>query len=904
MPKINQVKPSFDSFTACISKPYVTGAKHISSAIFKKYRLDDSTTQKFAIDPPLEPATYRKIPLSHRVRQLCYGLILMIPVINHIIDLAFSILHQKKSQKALSESLKLPRSNKPSPDDAFIHNLNILKTAYEAAGAQDKKLISLMAANYLNHVTPKHVTSWSNEIAKIDPHYVSPEQSSPFQEYRYHREILDQKLDYGKRFNAKLAFGNQSLFLATDTIQIQHSFAIKFSVMSMAHNSLFSTINYGSSYVVYSPIIAKAFQYHIRRHLEDNFSPKKRLADSEKMPILLDLTSFLGSIIITSGHPSKDRLFQNKFAQAKQFYYSCLTKEIKSFIAEHKELKGQNTKLLNDIINSTTCITRTEVEGVAGIKILPFGKYKTREQQFSSPLIEYMIRSGSSIGAINLRKLIPDVFVLTKDAPNLGKASQKLDITLYPNKDSLSSSFFYKRLSKLFCCDNTLSFEELQLNKVKPQYLLFGKATINLINGLFCEISQKNWLDVRENPVRNYICQTALHQIFVHFCNAEKYYIENKFDFFMQEIEIINAEIQKLLTLFSPFNPSDFDAIIKKQLIQGTIPTSLQENAKAGIGRSATNVFACITACAKEMSSQFTSVYAEESYFEQSWFMQQKFDVYLADPSRKKLNLYHAQFNPNVNVGSELISYKRHDIAHDLRVIFANNCNADNFTAAIDVTIDDFSSKNIHDLLNEFKKEINEGKINFVFFSSGQKFNTLGMDNYYGSSFFMVNNSASKWGCFQKLFSHPCYQTDRLSYNFFCLSSKYCCDALSSYRKLIFKNTRSILDRIPQRLHATAKEQKPFRVNLADKDMLPAFIDIKVLSPPQDQHNQASRIQQIFMKIFVKRKIPVYQRGSFGFFHCNFAVFGHCDDKVRTVRINPGVNSDDIPAFMEFFASI
>lgn len=904
MPVINHSRSNLEYVTTLILRPYVNGANHISYAIFQKYRLDSPPVQKFVIDPPLEAARYIKIPLLNRVSLLCYGLILMIPVINHIIDLSVTIFHQLRSPKGLSATLKLPSSIKPSPDDAFIHNLKILQTAYEAASMQDKKLISHMAANYLNHVTPKHVTSWSKELAKFDPHYVSPEQSSPFQEYRYHRELLDQKLDYGKRFNAKLGFGNQSLFLATDTSHIDHTFGIKFTVLSMAHSSLFSFFNLDSPSFTYPPIITKAFQYHIRKHLEDNFNIKKQVSNSEKTPILLDLTAFLGNSIITSGHATKARLFQNKYAHAKQFYHFTLMKEIKSFIAENPTLKLKDTKLFEEIINSTTCITRTEVDGVAGIKILPFGRYKTREQQFSSPLIEYMIRSGSSIGAINLRKLIPDVFSQTKEAPNLGNATQKLDITFYPSKDSLTSSLFYKRLTKLFSSDKTLSFQELQLNAVKPQYLIFGKATINLIDGLFSEISQKSWLDVKANPIRNYICQTALHQIFIHFCNAEKYYLESKFDFFMQEIEIIHAEIQKLLTLFTPFNPSDYDAIMKKQLLEGTIPTSLQESVKAGIGRSATNVFAGITACAKEMKSQFTSAYAEESYFEQSSFMHQKLDDYLANPKGKKLDLYHAQFNPNVNVGSELISYKKHDIAQDLRAIFSRNFNADNFTAAIDVTIDDYNSKNIHDLLDEFKKEINDGKINFIFFSSGQKFNTLGMDNYYGSSFFMVNNNQSKWACFQKLFSHPCYKTDSLSYNFFCLSSKYCADALSNYRKLIFKNTRTILDLIPKRLHACAHDQKSLRANLAAKDMLPAFIDIKVAALPQNQHQQAFRIQQIFMKTFVKRKIPVYQRGSFGFFHCNFAVFGHCDDKVRTIRINPGVNSDDIPGFMEFFASI
>jgi hypothetical protein len=903
MTRISSFYTQAKRLSFCFLEPYRDGCQKISYALFRKYAPLVPQPSKLSIDPQSHIYTQNKIPLKQRVSQFCYGLALLLPFINHIITLAIRYFSKESAQEKVTSARDLLMNKFYNSEIAFNINLSLLHSAYEKATPEDKKLISWMSSNYLNHITPKHLASWIKELKKYDSSYVSPEQSSPFQEYRYHREILDQKLDYGKRFNAKLALGNQSLFLATDTKHINHVFPAKFKVINIGRKLSILSNYYPKELTLELEKIKLKLEF--KTYLKTHFKSLKDLNPSNLTPIILDLTEPLEKFILTNGEAKKEISFNSNFLDSKRFFHEALKKAIDSFTSKNPVFRGQDKVLYKLIQDQATCIVRTKVDEVSGIKILPFGQYDNKDKQFNSPLIEFMVHAGISIGALNLRKTIPDVFEQAKEVPFLGKDLGKTNFSIYPQKDSILSLNLFKRLETLFACGSSLSFKDLKSKThIRPHFLLFGKTTLDMIKGLLQEISKDNWNQIRNNSTKNYICQTALYQIYIHLSNAETYMRENRFDVYMQEIEIVHAEIQKLLTLFSPFAKGSFHEIMKFELSKGTIPPSLQSYVQAGVARSATNIFAGITACTKELSSNFESAHAQESYFEHSWLTKHRLEDFLNAKNDKQLDLYHAQFNPNVNVGSELTEYKKRNIANDIRDIFNKGRAGEHFTAAIDITIDEFYSSNVHELLLEFRDEIENGQINFVFFSSGQKFSTLGLDNYYGSTFFMVNNKAKKWTNFNNLLSHPCYKTDSLSENFFCLSTKYGADALSNYRKLIFENTKTILKTVPSHLLANTNRSQPLRVNKVSDDMLPAFIDLKVAALPQHQEKQAMRIQNIFLSKIMKRKVPVYQRGSFGFFHCNFAVFGHLDKKVRTIRINPGVNPDDLFAFMDFFVSI
>lgn len=74
--------------------------------------------------------------------------------------------------------------------------------------------------------------------------------------------------------------------------------------------------------------------------------------------------------------------------------------------------------------------------------------------------------------------------------------------------------------------------------------------------------------------------------------------------------------------------------------------------------------------------------------------------------------------------------YEVGDIIGEVEALLAAKPETERLTIAVDETIDYVRSEQVTRLLERFSKEIKEGKLNFVFFRSGQKFDMLGIDNY------------------------------------------------------------------------------------------------------------------------------------------------------------------------------
>ena len=335
-----------------------------------------------------------------------------------------------------------------------------------------------------------------------------------------------------------------------------------------------------------------------------------------------------------------------------------------------------------------------------------------------------------------------------------------------------------------------------------------------------------------------------------------------------------------------------------------SVPEELGNYVQAGLGKTAVNIFVGVAAAARKDGEHLHAAFGEGTYAEETMFSQTSFDYYINNPSLPKLDLYVAQFYPNVDVGSQLTEYRKQDVAANIRKLFADKRTSDPFTVAVDITIDHFESNDVKELLHQFKDEISSGKINFIFLASGQKFYTLGMDNYYGSCFYMVNNGDAKWKKFDSLFTHPIHRTDELSAQWFSLVTKYAPDSIALYRELIFENSRYILDRVPDLLRPNKNKKQTLRINNAAPDMLPCFIDLKVIVPPEKQSSIGNKILRMFYKKMSNQNIITYSRGSFGFYHQNFALFGELDQNVRTIRINPGINPKENDAIVEFFKSL
>lgn len=889
--------------------PFELGVEHLKLVFGKDQVISNLAQRKLGIEGPT--------PLSFKEKSyhVIVGISECIPVLGTIIALAELFFQKKHSDQTQLVTAKHPFA----PHQYFWHlNLALLRNAYTAATGAKKSLINFLAANYLAKIAPKHAYLIKSENNSEPDH-----QSSPIEEYRYHRECIEQRLFYGKKLNDKLAYGEKSLFILTDTLELDHLFPLKFTVIDQKKPEN-----------TWAEIIKKTCLEHISAHASTPWT--QPLIQS----LLFDVSGLIDGIQ-TDLSPEKESAFVRDFEDLKKRFEAQVLLAIEQLIIERPYLDSQRSKIQQFLNKNITCISRVQIDEARGIKLLPMGSRSSKDAQFHSPLTNFVITAGLSIGAVNLRRTADDVF---KQIPDVDYGvSKPFAAPYYETKEAFTSKRLFQRLSCLFGSrpvpqetgtfrdfssiaeelipDETrtrgrtavavsygINLDELAKRaafiETKPHIKVLGKATIELLDGLFKEIDEEKWAQIQEDPILAQIFQTSLFLVQEHLANSESYAISGNFNKFAEKIELVHAELATLLELAKPFERTAFNDIYKEKILGRSVPVKLQDCLTAGIGKTGVNIFAGVAAAAKKEGAPLRSIHSNGSYFEAAVFTSGEFDSFIANPSMPKINLYLGQFNPNVDVGSTLTEYKRRDIVADVRKLIAEDRVEDSFTVAVDITIEEFYSENSRQLLDAFQKEIREGTINFVFFSSGQKFYTLGMDNYYGGYFYAVNNQDSKWAKFNSLANHPVHEIDDLSAQWFCLATKYASDSLDSYRKLIFENSRKILDSIPDNLQPEYCPGQIIRVNRASADMTACFVDVKVIASPYPQWIISKTIEKPFHKRMAKEGILTYSRGSFGFYHQNFSTFGFLDSRARTIRLNPGINPEENAPIQAFFRSL
>jgi len=317
------------------------------------------------------------------------------------------------------------------------------------------------------------------------------------------------------------------------------------------------------------------------------------------------------------------------------------------------------------------------------------------------------------------------------------------------------------------------------------------------------------------------------------------------------------------------------------------------------------NAFAGINAAVRAMNPNAERVYGEESYFEEVMFIgknRSTKDV-LANKDIASVDLYVSEFNHNINISTEHSHYTEGEIIRDVEALLKEKPGTKHLTVALDVTIDFINSDKVKKVLTHFAKEIQEGKLNFVFFRSGQKFDMLGMDNYYGASYWTVNNGGEQWKGFDSMMRSETYKTDPLTRQWFSLVNKYAPAALDTYRGRIFENAKAILKEVPKELLPGASKDQQIRVSTVDKNMEPAFIDIKILNDHPEKTMEF--LHKKLYERFAKAGVKMHSRGSFGFYHPNFNVIPAKEDlKPRNIRINPGLNPEDNKIIVAFLKDI
>jgi hypothetical protein len=146
-------------------------------------------------------------------------------------------------------------------------------------------------------------------------------------------------------------------------------------------------------------------------------------------------------------------------------------------------------------------------------------------------------------------------------------------------------------------------------------------------------------------------------------------------------------------------------------------------------------------------------VYEKDSHFELAHFIgtEKTTPQVLQDKEIQRVDLYLTEFNHNISFDPMLEKYHAGKVIDEIEMLLKEKALTKHLTVAVDCTIDAINSARVAKLLSHFENEIKEGKLNFIFFRSGLKFDLFGMDHMYGSPYFIVNNGDPKWNGFSVL---------------------------------------------------------------------------------------------------------------------------------------------------------
>jgi hypothetical protein len=733
------------------------------------------------------------------------------------------------------------RKNPPvlNSESAWHQNLALMQEAQsKTEDLQLKNRIRFLAVNYLNKVAPI-MPSTARVMGWI--FFESAFQISPYSLYQYHRASFRFRPDIGSTINQRFALGNNSPLVLTDTGQFAHFLPLKFIVLNRENRE------------EWSALILKAMK--------------------RKTELLFDFTQDFGDTILTEGDKERENSFRAHFDQLKAEINAEI--EIMQDKALTKEFLEQNSVAISRV--------RFECrdEWIGGMKVLPLFlnlSPKNVVKAHATLLHHFVEETGVILGALRLRRLVPDAFPLTG-------ASAKSTASFLENYFESKEEFI-----------ELIDFKSLEVHSDKPHVTVLGKSFLDMLRGLLSKLDQDTWEEINQNSATRTILQAVLYRIINHLKAAEAAIEED--NQFIQAIELAHAELATLLELSLPYMPEDFSAIYLKQL--EIIPHKLWPFIKAGLGKTAETVFAEVNVAVKAQNPNSVSAWCDWFYYEHMQLLgnNQKLKSVLQDEGIDHIDLYGCTFNPSIESDYLNTNYVQHNLIADIERILQEKPNTEHLSVAIDCTNDYVNSEKLQQLLNHFEAQICEGRLNIVVFGSGQKFDMLGMDHFYGSPFYVINNGADQWKPFDKLFTEEVHTTDKLSAQWFCLLYEFAPKSVDEFRFLFFANNRHVLENIPEQLSPTNK--RSITVSKADAKAELTFIDIKVKG--LFHRVVASVLVGVSQLYAVKNKVKASIRGSFGFLHPNATLIFSSNS--TTLRLHAGILQSDNRYIIEFLHSL
>lgn len=735
---------------------------------------------------------------------------------------------------------------------AYEMNKALLTELTEKASTPSQvRQAEFLAENYLAKGAPIHMDVLNKVVPGIEEQFQVGEKCL----YHYHRTGFVDTPDIAQKQNSLyFSLAQEAPLIPTDTIKFTQLYSLSYHVVQ-----------------------DKSFPYDVlTRHFEEN--RKEPLTKSLKFPLMFDLTDeFQG---ITEKEHEKEA--KAKLKKLQKTYSFNLEQTVELIHDKHPQYSKR--KIRTWIKDSSVFISRVEDHetSLCGIKVLPIFKSMAKGQYLKAypSLVEFIKSTGIFISAVNLRRLIWAKPLHLKESklvePLFNPAIDRLERYIQ-NPDQIRESTIVSRCKKVFD------------DKSKPHFHTLGMGTLALFEGLLNELSPEIWCEIEQDQFKCEIIQSSLVNIVSGLLESSDNAKYGDFGEFSLNIELIHAEFAKILEIVRPFKPEDYAA--NYQRVIDAFPGIDPDYIKPGLCKTGVNAFAGITAAIYQNKEKPIRVYGKGFYFEQAALVgyDNTLDSVLEDESIEQVDLFACQFNSNIEIDSDFTHYSAGKIEQNIKDIFEKKPKTDRLTVAVDCTIDFIDSQRMRDITCTFKDEIESGKINFVFFRSGQKLDQFGMDSYYGAPFVQINNGDPFWKPFENIHTEEVYKADPLSQQWFTLAFTYATPFLDQYRDLIFSNTREILENIPEELKPSQGIEQYLRVNTADEDYLPSFIDIKLSGPMHA--SRAKWVLALFYKRFYDDGHKINTRASFGFIQPNFIIIEINEvPDTTTIRFSPGLD--------------
>lgn len=753
-------------------------------------------------------------------------------------------------------------------------NLGLLLAVYERTSNKKlKEQISFLALNYLFKAAPiaPQDLALSPEIINRQLSQLQLGLWNPGLSYNRESDVFNAHFE--KEINAAVASACGKRFVLLDSLDIDDVLSTQFALFKI------DALDKLSHWLV-----------------QFDQAPES-LGEAMPAPPLIDCTAMLEPYIYTGNDPEKNLRFKRKVNELEVLLNELI----------EKAAQGKSERLKVWLKLNMICICKCKVKKISFLKTIPLflaeqflecplspeEAHLKKQSYFKEIILErpyslfchFLSHTGSRLGSVAGRKILSTLAPLKKLVINcFGTLTQYAvkgkNILYFRQPRELTQRSLFLRLRKTFESD-------------KSYLHTLGAPTLQLIEGVLAEISQKQWIAANQDLDKRELIQTCLYRLFVHLGNSEKHQAD--FAKFAHEMELIHYELMTLVTLFDVLRNADFHQLYLKRL-GSTIPDPLKPYVSSGLTKSSMNTFAGIqTAVGTGRAAYTQGIHFE---FKEMLGANRSFEALQKAGKLDTVDLYLSEFNHNISLYLDPV-YTHAPVIAEIEALLKNRpANGNPLTVALDTTIDTVNSDKVEALLNHFSREIEEGRLIVAVFQSGQKFWLNGMDNVYGSPVYIVNNEAKTKRSFDFLFNRDAYKTDPLSKQWFCLLNKYVPHS-DNYQRTIFKNAKAVLSHVP---HALQPEQKGvIRVSTVADDSETFFVDLKCYGPFSS--SLAYELQERLFKRFADRSATIYSRGGYGYYHPNLVKFMKGFDESQsytTLRISLGINPDDNALLIEF----